>query len=1774
MLNKPKDYFSGWNKKVACELGLALEKVFPLNDGHSPFEVIIQVPSKAKAIEAFQNNTNLDGTIEIKWRGMADSPLKWTLPLPYHGVFLRRRASGSKAVPYIWMPYFAEAPDFRFIKKHSGKDKDYYWWRLGLMNGYFVGAPCRELNEKETEKNLNTHWGIFSGSDSYPPEGKRTRKARPLDLRIFSASASYPPEILKIIGGNYPFLPHGKNAVKSWEKLHETARSLIPESKTEIKDEEDLCHRRLFTFPVWLKDRIISRLIDEVFGRKNILPHPNPKDVWEKLRNKNIGETLIPPFKHLQAKRKISFIEPVNAVDMASLLTRFQRLETKKGVMERLPHIFRQNHPSFRGVVCPVQSPESERVGLTLHLSKEASCRLDPDGFLNKIAEESPKADLELGYGAGLIPFYQHNDGARSMMGAKNLRQALPLKNRKPPLVTTGGEKELIDFVKPLMDAGICPDSLDNDGNLCLGADLLVAYLPWHGMNFEDAIIVGSQVLESGALNTVTEKTFRREINPGWAPMPLPPSVISFEGLAKEGDMLHPGNLIATLGLEGSNSEYRKELRYIEPFPATLKKISFNRKADWMSGILEYVVEIELPLKAGDKLMGRHGNKGVIGAIIHKNEMPKLPHTDAIPKEFRGKPIDVLLNPHGVISRMNLGQLLETHIGWLFHCGVKAQDVLLADHKHENNIGRAFFNGIDHEKVRAELKTSGLDCYGRVKLILPDDSETKSPVVVGFQNIVRLKHIPDLKAQARKGGEGAIYNARSGQAIHGRTRGGGQRMGEMEVWALYAHQAFSVLAEILGVKSDVSLLARAKAEKILGLTHPDSRNGFISRLRDWFFALLIDLNWNENGISLSFLDSNQILSRIGKDKIITSVHSFGKKIRARFACGQGGKKGCDFRMLNGDKIAAAYPSKQSEAITLNLDELLMAVYYKRNGSLIKEDDHYIQKLDHYGDEKNDVSLRFDFENKTDQVKGKITPLFVKGTESSRWPKEIAEIYFYHRFPAKSGNHDAEEVIKKFLRGDDRKIHPGKLSIACPAHKSSPLKGNLPFEETVFWKKEGLYDEAVFGPMGRSGQELFPSQWGYISLPVEVPYPVSAFLGKKRADEIKQTPPSIKIIPVLPIRYRLPFLEKDKYRIDEEDLARYGYAPILRLIHEFDGADSEEKKQEIIVKLTSRVHILFEEILEWIKGKDGLIRHEGLGKRVDLSARLVITPDPALSMDQAGIPAPVLLELLRDELLKEKKDAPEFTEWLKTWTWKKREWGEKFYTQACGILDNYLKSRKDLVVILNRQPSLHRDSMQAFYPVPLKLEQGMVLRISPLVCKGFGADFDGDEMAVHLPLTGEAMEEAKRMLPSENLFSLATGAPLTHFDQDFVLGTYWLGRQESGMREEFLNVLGRECCKKLIPEGGIYKKDGENLLNHIARNHKKEVPDIIKGWMNLAFKCCAAMGCSFGFYELKEFSNSLKNTRDELKKQKDMNAFNETLQNKSEELLKDVLNKSDLSAAGMHFAAMSLSGARGKKQVRQILAARGLLSPGDIPFTPVADQFLFFSSLAEGMPPNEAFYAAMNSRSSMCDKKLGTPHAGYLTRKLVFALWPFHIISEDCGSVEEKKTPLTCLEKMGFCAVCHGKLPDGQYPAPGFPAGLIAAQSIGERGTQLSMQSFHHGEKGISIKDVAKILNDPYNFDDISKAEDFLKEMKQINAYRDILDRHFQILWKGISWSKEKKLSSAASSHGLLSRIAFERQKKEIFNAIINKERDPLTDPVARVLCSRFKFYPTKPDKGN
>jgi len=1631
-------------------------------------------PDEEAARRAWAENRTLLGAVRLRLAadGAAGETLELPHPAPWHGVFLFRAAGASPRIA-VWVPWLGEAPGLVAVRRPGGDAE----LRLGGLGGTYRRIALT------------------------PPARERRQPSKvPPPPFLPAAAGCYPGGIGQRLAAAGPVVP-ARAAI--WQQIEAEARELAENGAFSPLDPDDLAHRVLVTFPLWLEARLLRLLHEKAKGKE-------PAACWAALLAgaDALGRRLVP------ARRRLRALQPRNPIELAAALGEIVRSPLAAERTRFSPAAQRQNHPSFRGAICPFETPESRQVGLSLHLASGAA--VGPDG---RIAAGTLDGPGELGLGAGLVPFLEHTDGPRAMMAAKNLKQALPVVGRQAPAVRTGGEAKLQAAVRPLVELGLAPPMTDAEDNLAPGLDALVAFLPWQGWNVDDAIVLSRPLAER--LAAERRRTRRWRVPAGWDAFHLAPS----------GSEVAAGGLFAHLQTATGAT---RAVRRAGPVTATVVRVELVRGQPWMAGELVAEWVERLPLAEGDKLMGRHGNKGVVARLLDEAEMPRLPGAEEIPEQFRGRAVEVLLNPHGVISRMNLGQLLETHLGWLLAAGVAPAD-LARDGWSGGDLAAPFAGALDHEKVQEALARTGLDRYGRVRLALPGGETTRSPVVVGFQHLVRLDHAPVDKAQARRGGAGYAYAPATGQAAHGRRHRGGQRVGEMEVWALAAHGLDATLEEMLGAKADAEL-----ARALPGDALPDPlERAFPARLRDLLFALGIDLvvetppSGSGPSARLAWLGVAEIEKRIPRERRVTAPDGLEPALSATFACSR-----CGHRLLEGRELTAA--AAASRRPSLPLADLLAALGLRLAGSPEKRSGagwHSVPlaRIDGGPADAWALELRLGLE-RPEETQVRAAFRLTTPTEGT------LEGPLYHQFAVGKGkNAPAGEAVEEIRRARGR-WSAGQLRLACPDHPTQPLRATPPFAEAWRAVPGGFADPEIFGPW-EGAAAAGPGGWGRIDLPVAVPYPVAAWKAKEgEVGGAPSPPPEVRVVPVLPLRYRLP-----RRGAEEPRLVARGYAPLLLACRRYAKKPDDAAREDI----AERVERLFSLLAEQLATKKGWLRRHGLGRRVDRSARLVIVPDPTLAWDEAGMPFEILWELLGDGAERAAEARGERVE---------RGAEER-------ALAAFLEERPDLLLLLNRQPSLHRDSVQAVRPRLEKAGGSPLLRLSPLACKGFGADFDGDEMAVHASLRPEVLAEWQRLLPSRNLFSLATGGALAHYDQDFVLGTYWIGRDPK-LRAAFLADLPGDCCRAVVASGPLDKRAGTALLQHLAERHAGAYPQVAHDWMRKAQERCTAEGVSFGFYELRELAESRAGS-DPWPPGTPPESVDGIVADAAKTLLDQRLaNGPDLATRpAVHFAAMARSGARGAKQAAQLAVARGLLHPGATGFETKLEEFLFPRALPLGMTAEEAFRAAMNARSSMCDKKLGTGRAGYLTRRLVQALWRrFRVVADDCGATRSggPEDLLGCRAAGGLCAACYGNLPGGAPAEIGFPAGLVAAQSIGERGTQLSMQSFHTGTRAISLDGVEELFErSPARFDS-GEVESWVEELRAANAYRDLDPRHLHLAWRAIHEAPGRSLASACGQGGgWLARAAFERQRQELFDAACRREACDLSEPHARVLTGRF-----------
>ena len=475
------------------------------------------------------------------------------------------------------------------------------------------------------------------------------------------------------------------------------------------------------------------------------------------------------------------------------------------------------------------------------HMARRASVDL---GTRKLISPNKPVAGDSLSYGASLIPFIEHDDVSRALMGTNMMKQALPLKNPDVPLIQTGWESLLGQREE-------VSESFKKDGILALGRNLLSAYMPWGLDTFEDGIVISESAAE--ALTSSQEKTFwfNQPKSDWWdggyrtvrisADNPRIPEnekkVLDDNGIVKPGTVVKPGDLLVSAYSTAHNNINKTKmidvfaaedsidkilgkepdecrdlsLRLPHNFKGEVTRIIDSNDTTGMKPPSDIARRIGIVIrrletaKVGDKITSRHGAKGVIVRILPDRDMPyqktSKPYcTDvSCPVAEPHRHVQVILNPIGVLGRMNLGQLYETALA------------KVSENKSEPIIVKPFENPWGLSQIKEALVSNGFSEDGKEQLyIFENNTETKLRYksLAGPQYFIRLNHLPEDKIQGRAAGRPYDYTLRDDQPRQGkRIRdgqliGSGQRFGEMETWALAGNAAWNILDDLLTVKSD------------------------------------------------------------------------------------------------------------------------------------------------------------------------------------------------------------------------------------------------------------------------------------------------------------------------------------------------------------------------------------------------------------------------------------------------------------------------------------------------------------------------------------------------------------------------------------------------------------------------------------------------------------------------------------------------------------------------------------------------------------------------------------------------------------------------------------------------------------------------------------------------------------------------------------------------------------------------------------------------------------
>ncbi len=609
---------------------------------------------------------------------------------------------------------------------------------------------------------------------------------------------------------------------------------------------------------------------------------------------------------------------------------------------------------------------------------KQVSARTNGEpvsAHVNEITHMDISPKQIISESTSLIPFLEHDDNTRASMGTNMQRQAVSLIRPTPPIIGTGmegvaatssghviiaereGVIESVDaerinvlykngkkktyklylfqrsnqatciHMRPIVTVGekvkkgqvLCDGAAIRNGELALGQNLLVAYMPWEGYNYEDAIIISDRVFRHGLYDSIHIEAFTTDVRD----TKLGPEIVTRdipnvgeeklkdldnEGIVRIGAFLKEGDILVGKITPKGETDLSPEERLLQAIFGDKAKDVKDTSLRLPGGSGGKVVDIQIfsradgdelaqgvikqikvyvaqtrKVQVGDKMAGRHGNKGVISRIVPEEDMPYLPD---------GTAVDIILNPLGVSSRMNIGQVLEAHLGW-------AAETL------GMTIATPVLDGVSIETIEKLMKVAGLPVDGKVQLF---DGKTGNPfdhkTTVGKAYMLKLLHLVEDKIHARSVGP---YSLVTQQPLGGKAQHGGQRFGEMEVWALEAYGAAHALQEMLTIKSD-DIYGRSKAYESI-VKHEDIRK---PSTPESFNVLVRELQ--SLGLSVELLDTRSGQELAVEEVIHTEdedADAVAKASRDKPQEMVGGERG----VVTGDSESIEEMQEKEEAVT-------------------------------------------------------------------------------------------------------------------------------------------------------------------------------------------------------------------------------------------------------------------------------------------------------------------------------------------------------------------------------------------------------------------------------------------------------------------------------------------------------------------------------------------------------------------------------------------------------------------------------------------------------------------------------------------------------------------------------------------------------------------------------------------------------------------------------------------------------------------------------------------
>lgn len=1519
------------------------------------------------------------------------------------------------------------------------------------------------------------------------------------DLKTYFSQTALSTETTKIVLGQSFDKVDGPMLLAASKNLLE-----VHQKKTPPTDRDSLVFKEVMAVEDYLEERIAKNKDALAFKLKRTVD--NERRRLTQIVNPGSFNSVVETF--FTQGDKAETTEQTNPLEMLSGQYRVTVMGAG-GITN--PHTIkpetREIHPTHYGFLDPVHTPESDKVGVNLHFPmgvvkdgrgvKMALLRPGPEpveqrraflspveAFEKKIAfpdqkgdtvkvqyrgqvmdvprrevdYETPAAQGLFSWSTNLIPFLNTNQGNRTMMASKMLEQAIALKHREAPLVqvqagnapttfekvvgselvakapAAGVVKKITDDAIILKtDAGdqkvnlyhnfalnrksflshypkvkvgdrvtagqtLAESNFTRDGTLALGTNMRVAYLPYKGLTFEDGIVV----TDSAAQKLTSEHIHRKDVELSATSIlglsafrSAYPNALTADnlrklddtGVIKVGQVIHQGEALAAVlqkrdvsrtlaTISRSIADRPKDTSLIWTLEDEGKVVDVQRTP----GHITISVKTEERAKIGDKISGRYGNKGIITKIIQDHEAPH---------SADGKPIDIMLNPHGVISRINIGQLYESAAGKVAHAG--GAPVTVKNFSGENYL----------ESTKAMLAKAGLS--DKEELFDPITKKSLGRVNVGNPYILKLSKQGTVNFSTRTGGPGAGYDANMQPLKIGGDEGA-KSMDLLTIYSMLSHGARANLREMSSLKSnqnDEFWKALRSGQQLPAPKAPFVYEKFLGYLR----GAGIDVKKNGSLMTLAPLTDAQV--RKASSGEITKPIFYRGKDMTPLAKGffdpniTGG-----FRGMKWNHLELAEP-------------VVNPVF------------------------ENAVSKLTGLGKKYDEIVGGRLHLDPKTGDFNTDGKGI------------TGGRAIEHLLKQIDVDKDLASLKRKLPLA----KEDQLDDvNKRIRYLMALKENGLKPEEAYI---RKALPVVPPLYRPI-------YPLPD--GSMTSSDVNYLYQNVGILNMMmrqPVMELLPEGEKAAIRGDLQ-LHTAGVAGLT----------------DLNIKGRPRKGFISE-----IKGgqggapKEGFFINKMLSKKQDFVGRGTIIPEPDLGIDEMGMPEEMAWKLFEPfvsrELKNHSRSPLQAKEEIKNRT-----------PLARRALDIVMSQRH---VLMNRAPSLHKFAIMAFKP---KIVAGRALKIPPLVCKGFGADFDGDAMTVHVPITEEANQEAARMLPSQHLFKPGLGTLMIQPSQEAQIGLFYLSQTEDGRKR--LNAI---TGPKYPITHTLDKKAAGALFMSLAKGMTSaEFAAVVNALKAEGDKHAYERGFTLGLDDLVGLGKDrdrivaaaqsvvkIKKSPEELERESAAGA----------RLLDNALEHK-LQGKGNAFYDMVSSGARGdKNQLRQILAtplfvtdARGRVIPSPIK-----------KSYSEGLDVSDYWVSMYGARKGAMDRSIQTSLPGAFSKDIMATVTDNVISALDCGTHEgvtlpvsdadaldrftageqasfahntlvthavqnelkakgaktiKVRSPLTCHRPKGTCAKCHGLDEHGHLPSVGDNVGAKAGQTISEPLVQMIMQTRHTG----------------------------------------------------------------------------------------------------------------------